>query len=134
MILDEIKTLLLADVTVAGLVGTAIYDGVLPRGFTLPAVVYHIVSAPSGYDFAGVSDPSEVKLQFDYYGDTAAQVYAVQCAVKAVLQNLRGTLSGHRVLASFWNFDQDMPYEPTINKVAVGFRSLSQVDIWYMVG
>jgi hypothetical protein len=132
VILDELQTLILADAGVSALVAARVYDGVLPRGFTLPAVVYHTVVAPSNYTFEGNANPNEIKVQFDIYGDSAAQVRSVQKAIKNVLQNLRGALSGHNVIGSFWNFDQDMPFEPSINKVAVGFRSLSQVTVMYI--
>lgn len=134
MILDQIKARILADTTVAGLIGTAMYEGALVRGFSLPAIAYHTVIAPAGYTFQGSANPDEIQIQLDFYGDTAAQVHAVRKAVKDAIRDFRGQLSSYNVLAVFWNFDQDMEYETLINKVTIGFRSMSHVTIWYIAG
>jgi Protein of unknown function (DUF3168) len=133
MILDEIKALLVADAGVLALVSTRIYDTVLPRGYQLPAVVYHTVSAPSAYTLAGDAAPDGITVQFDVYaGDTPTARRAME-ALEDVLQNFGGMLSGGSfVQATFWLTTMDMPDSPDITAAAVGFRIMAHVKFFYL--
>ncbi len=133
MILDEIKALLVADAGVLAQVGTRIYDTVLPRGYTLPAVVYHTVTAPGGYTMAGAANPSERTAQFDFYAGVATDAQLALKAVKAVLQNFKGILGGGTfVQATFWQMEMALPDSPDITPTAVGFRLMAHVRFVYI--
>jgi hypothetical protein len=133
MILDEIKALLLADAGVLAQVSTRIYDTVLPRGYTLPAVVYHTVTAPGGYTLQGSTNPSERTAQFDFYAAAAPDARLALKAVKAVLQNFKGILGGGTfVQATFWQMEMDLPDSPDTTTTAVGFRIMAHVLFVYV--
>jgi len=133
MVLDEIKALLLADAGVLAQVGTRIYDTVLPRGYTLPAVVYHTVTAMGSYTMAGSSSPDEITVQFDVYAGDAPTARTAKETLEDVLQDFKGVLSGGSVVqGTFWVMDADLPDSPDTTQTAVGFRVMAHVRFVYV--
>jgi hypothetical protein len=89
-VVERIRTLLIADISLAALVGARIYPQYIPQGSTLPAVVLTAVSDVPYTSFTGSSttDLRSVRLQVDSYATRYLDAHAVADAVDAVIANL----------------------------------------------
>jgi len=132
MLIEDIIALVLADNTVTGLIASRFYSGpVLPRGYTLPAALLHAVTDATDYTFSGSSPLNEANVQLDVYGDTEAAVKSIQSAIRAVLENYKGTTGSTKVDATLWKSDGDMPFSADINKAGIGYRVMSRLCFYY---
>lgn len=134
MLIDEIQTLLANDAGVQAQVGTRVYAGtVLPRGYVLPAVLIHTVTTSTDYTFAGSTGQRDATIQFDFYGITEDAPNLAQKAVRAVLKDFTGELSGGSIIqGTFWGIDTDMPFSADLTKTGEGYRSMSHVCFNYV--
>lgn len=125
MLIDGVIELLAADTGVTTLVSDRLYKGVLPRGYTLPAIAAHRYGGTQEYEYAGPIDSSEDQIQLDVYGEDADSCLQVVTAVKAVLNPFVGTLpDGTVVKACYLERDMDMPFLPHADTKGLAFRSL----------
>lgn len=95
---------LTADAGVGALVLDRVYPVRLPEKSTLPAIVYHKVSASRlyTYDTYGTSDPFvQARVQFDCWGRTALEAIDVGTAVLVALSGYDGSLGGQPIQAGF---------------------------------
>lgn len=129
MILDEIQALLAGNAGVQAQVNNRVYAGtVLPRGFTLPAVLVHTVTTETDYTLQGTSGKIDTTVQFDAYAITEDAAHSAMSAVRTVLKNFRGVLgAGSVVQGTFWLTDGDMPWSADIAIAAVGYRTMAHV-------
>ena len=132
MIGDSIKTLLGADDAIAALVGGRIYPVILPRGYTYPAICFHVFSDVPDYDFAGTTGHKSAQVQIDCYGASATSARQVAAAVTDLLADFSGSLEdGSLVEGAFIERDMDMPFLPTGDAKGISFRVLLQVRFEY---
>jgi hypothetical protein len=100
----------------------------LPRGYTLPAVVWHVFSAAPDYDLQGLDGTATTQIQFDCYGVDGPSARALADEIKAVLVSFTGDLSdGTNVQASYLDREMAMPYVPGVtpsptHRVLLQFR------------
>lgn len=87
-----LRGFLLADATVASIVGTRIYPRVLPQGVRDPAVVYNRVSMLGDHHMQGASGLVEVRMQLDAWAETGDEAYELASAVKGRLDGYRGEM------------------------------------------
>jgi len=85
---DDLRTYLLADSTLAALVGTRIYPGSLDQGCTLPAVAMWTISRGHDVSLSGVVEAGEARIQLDAHAATRAAADAVAAAIVARLKTL----------------------------------------------
>lgn len=87
---SAIQALLVADPTVAALVGARVYPSLMPQGVSKPAVVFQVISDVPQTTFDGDSSTTLVNalLQIDSYGKTYLEAHAVADAVDAVVSAL----------------------------------------------
>lgn len=96
MIETAIRSLLLADTTVAGLVGTRVYSGILPQRPTFPAIVLTKVDKLSDVILDGTVGPNTLRLQVDCWTNDVDGVRALAAAVNGSDdQSVAGPLHGY---------------------------------------
>jgi hypothetical protein len=89
-----VRERLLADVTLAALVGTRVYMLKLPQKPTLPAVRVQLITEPRGYQLRGEDGAVRSRVQVDAYQyETATDPYD---SVSDVADAASTALSGHR--------------------------------------
>lgn len=99
---STVRTILLQDATVSGLVGTRVYPKILPQSPTLPAITYQRVSRVQVADhLTGPGSMGRPRVQVDVWASTDSAAEALGAAVKARLNGYRGTVPGegevHRI-------------------------------------
>jgi hypothetical protein len=110
---------------VVAIVGPRVYDTVLPRGYTLPAVAVHRYGSTQEYEFAGKVGPLDDQVQIDVYGTTSDVTNAASDAIRALLIDYVGTLpDGTEVQAAYLERAMDMPFMPNADKSNLAFRSV----------
>jgi hypothetical protein len=82
---------------VTALAGQRIYPVRLPRGVTLPAITYLIVSAPRDETQQGPSGLVYTRLQVSCWGEDYDAAKAVSEAVRRTLDGYRGTVADLRI-------------------------------------
>lgn len=93
----SIRTRLLADASVAALVGTRIQSDVLEQGQTLPAITYQVIDTVPNETLAAISDVSRARVQVDCFGATRGAANALADAVRLSLQMFRGLIGSQFV-------------------------------------
>lgn len=99
-----LRSRLLADATIAGLVGTRIDWGLRPQGKPLPAITLTLIPTPRDYHMGGAQRTQFYRVQIDCWAATYLSADAVRHAVIAELEPASGDFLGSFVIR-----DQDMP-------------------------
>lgn len=134
MIIDELVALVSVNAGVIAQLSTNVYAGpVLPRGYGLPAALLHTVTTTTEYTMGGTTGMREARVQLDIYASTEDICLAGLKAVRALLKNYKGVLSGgSEVLATFWESDTDMPFSADTTKTGIGYRVMSNICFHYI--
>lgn len=82
---EDIVNRMLADATIAGLVGVRIFPGQVPQGQPLPAIVFNVISRTPLYDDQGESGLDNMRIQIDSWSTVYTQARQVSRAVRASL-------------------------------------------------
>lgn len=82
---QEIKTLLLADVTVSGLIVDRLYPMIMPQGVTLPALSYQRVATVPVNDLEGSQNHEWIRVQVDCWANNYSGVKTLATAVRAAM-------------------------------------------------
>ena len=120
MIETAVRSILLADPTVASLVGTRIYTGILPQRPTFPAITLKKVDKLSGLTLSDAVGPNTLRLQADCWANDVDGVRALADAVngsddQATAGPLHGfsgpspSVLSHPDLFAGWNMDDPAP-------------------------
>jgi hypothetical protein len=115
-------------ITLLNSISAPLHETVLPRGYTLPAVVWHVFNVTTDYDFAGPERTVSTDIQFDCYSLDGASARALAAEIKAVLMAYTGTLSdGTQVQACYLDREMAMPFiagasTTPIHRVLLQFR------------
>ena len=89
-----VRTLLLADATIAAAVGARLYGSRMPQGVQYPAIVIHRISASRVRSLAGPSGYAIVRVQLDVWAVTYEQTKEIGDRIRAVLDGYAGTVEG----------------------------------------
>ena len=81
MIEATLRTFVLADVTIAGLIGTRYYSLRFPRTRVLPAIVYMKISGFREHDMDG-SSIATPRIQFDCWANSYGGAKALATALR----------------------------------------------------
>lgn len=85
----DARTYLLADTSIAAVVGTRCYPNNLPQNATLPAIVYHVISRSHTTWLGGIKQSSgPIRLQWDIYAATRVAADALAELVLARFRTL----------------------------------------------
>lgn len=93
-IAEALRTYVLADATVSGLVGARMYPVILPQNPTMPAITYQYISGASVISHDGATGLENPTFQIDCWGSTYATMDALFEAVRERLNGAKGTFSG----------------------------------------
>lgn len=122
------------DSGISTLVSGRIFGGRAPKTVTdssYPLVVWSMVSTVDLYSIQGASGYRTKRVQIDSYARTYIDSVKVSDAVRALLQNFRGTLpDGTFVESSVLITDQDFIFEPGASGQL--FRHMIEVEISYL--
>lgn len=129
MIETALRTVLLADATVAALVGTRVYTGVMPQRPTFPLVTLKKIDKLSNLTLDDAVGPNTLRLQVDCWaqdGTGTAGADNVRALADAVngsddqsrsgpLHGYHGTSSGQRINLIRLLVERSTEYEPDTN-------------------
>ena len=85
MIETAVVAALLADATVAGLVGEGIYPMAVPQGAPVPAIVYQRIFTGPLHTLVGDEGSDDVRLQLSCWAPSYAVAKALAAAARAAL-------------------------------------------------
>lgn len=111
MSLEEgLRSALVADGTVNGLIAGRIYPEIMPQDVVYPAISYQRISTVRYQMLEGVDDFTQARLQVDCWSDTYSGVKSLATAVKSALDGATGTLGSqaiqHCILESMIDLSQ----------------------------
>jgi hypothetical protein len=116
---------LAADLDPALGVGADVYEDVLPRNYTFPAVAVHQYGGDQDSDTGGPVNNEGFQFQFDIYGKTQAEARAVRDAIQGMLVGFVGSLpDGTKIQGAFYERKLDLPFLANADTKAVGFRKV----------
>lgn len=105
-----VRSILVANVAVAALVGTRVYPGILPQDPTYPAVVLNVINAMDPVTHDGDAGLVDGMLQVDCYAETYAGMAGLYDAVKAALNGYSvGNVQGIFLVRTRDLYDNDAP-------------------------
>lgn len=99
-IVEGLRTFMLADATIAGLVGTRVYPNILPQSPTVPAISYQFISGTDDVTTDGPSGLANPTIQIDCWATTYAAMDGLFQAVRKRINGysgLAGTIAVHGV-------------------------------------
>lgn len=124
-----LRTFLLADSTIASLIGSGsaarLYPVKLPQGPTMPAITYQTISGQRVHSADGASGLSGPRIQIDCWGSTYAQADALFEAVRKRLDGYRGPAGSKDIQGAFFDTERDF-YEAD----AELYRKSADFIIW----
>lgn len=100
-IAEALQTYILADATVAGLVGSRMYPAILPQDPTMPAITYQYISGASVISNDGPTGLENPTFQIDHWSSSYSQMDALFEAVRKRINGASGTFSGVEVQGIF---------------------------------
>jgi hypothetical protein len=123
--------LLIADPGVSSWVGGRVFGGKMPRGATMPAIVWSVaVGKDMGYSTQGASGLIKKSVQFDSYANKYSDVVKTSDSIRALLQNYSGVLPDNTsVNGVIITRDMDVSWEPGAGGYV--FRRLLEMDVMY---
>ena len=106
-IASDLRTFLLADATLGGLIGTRLYPLKLPQDPTVPAMTFQWISGQRAHAADGAVGLASPRVQFDCWAETYLEVEAVFEALRKRLDGFRGTAGASRVQGAFFETERD---------------------------
>jgi hypothetical protein len=113
MIESGLTSRLLADTTLAALIGTSIYPVLLPEG-TSTAVTYRVISKVPDYSLTSALGMVKARIEFNAWAATYAAAKAIEEAIRLSLDGYAGALPNGVIVANILRdngaidgFDQD---------------------------
>jgi hypothetical protein len=114
-------------------VGVPLYENVLPRDYTVPAVVLHQYGNTQDYAMGGPTDNTEDQVQLDVYAADATGCRTLAKSLEAGFKSFIGTLpDGTTVLGCFIERSMAMPFKASgdvtgiLHRWTLGFRFVSR--------
>ena len=119
MIAEGLFNLLISDSGVAAFVSNhasppvfQVYHGALRKGYSLPAIMITAVISSPIVTNEGTADLNYQRFQFDCLATSYLEAHRLKDAVKALLQDYRGTLiEGTQIFSSITKMELDNPFE-----------------------
>lgn len=93
-IATDLRSFLLADGTIAGLIGTRLYPNLLPQSPTFPAMTFGWVSGNRFHHLDGAAGIAGPRVQFDCWALTYLEAEALFEALRLALDGFRGDIGG----------------------------------------
>lgn len=114
MIGTSLRTFLLADPTVSGLVGgERIHPVLLPQGVTQPSVTYRRISGQGVHGTSGRLNLNGPRIQIDAYARDADEATELADAIRDRIDGHRGATGSVRFKGIFFANERDM-FDPDV--------------------
>ena len=128
---NDLRALLLADSTIGGLVGTRVFQDVIPEGSMFPCLVFKAIVGNSEESHAGSSNLEHPHIQFDAYATTSADRWTITRALLAIFQPaaFRQTVGATKFDAAICMNSGAGSFEADTRL----YRAMSEFEIWYHV-
>jgi len=122
---------LIADPGVTSWIAGRIFGGRLPKGCTLPAVVWTVaVGQDMGYSTQGASGLIKKSFQFDSYANKYMDAVKTSDSIRSLLQSYSGILpDGSSVNGVIITRDMDIAWEPGAGGYV--YRRLLEMDVMF---
>lgn len=104
----ELRTFLLADAAIAGLVSARIYSDVLTQHDTMPAIVLTVIDGDSVYSTAGMSGLAAVKVQVDVWAENPGDRYDLADLVRLRMTAYSGAIGAGQAQGIFLDSTRDL--------------------------
>lgn len=125
----ELRSRLLADGTISGLVGTRIDWGVRPQGKPLPAITLTLANDTRDQAMAGIQNTQGPLVQIDCWAEKYADTVTLREAVIALIATA-ATVSGVRFLAAQNINTHDLPEK---TDTGIVHHSMIRANIWHTI-
>jgi hypothetical protein len=126
-----LRSRLLANATVAGLVGVRVYNmDTRPQGGALPAVTIRQISGERQYTHDAVGRLVDGRAEINCYGANGADAVALATAVRRAIEGAGFTADTETVQSVFLLSEQDFTGEAEAAGVRV-FRVMLDFQVWY---
>lgn len=104
---SDLRTFLLADGAISGLIGTRLYPRTLPQKPVLPAATEQVISGDREYAMDGPTGRAKPRVQYDFYALTALEADELFDAFEARLSGFQGVVGGHTIQGAFLEAERD---------------------------
>ena len=132
MIAESIRSLLLADSTLATLLGDRILPSPAPFATPYPLLEYKIVSGSDKLKLNGTIGLPNVRIQYDVHGLRAEDVQTIADRLWTVLDGFKGTTSdGTAIQLIHMVLERESPQKPTMNNPQPLYRTMHDYSVWY---
>jgi hypothetical protein len=99
-LLQELRTYVLADATVSGLIGTRMYPIRLPQNVTLPAITYQRISHEHMHHLKSGTGTARARMQLDCWSYSLTECKQMSEALRGLLHGFTGTMQSVKVFSS----------------------------------
>lgn len=125
----DLRTLLVGDAALTGLVSTRIYWNSIPQSAASPCVVMFLIDGGEGYSMSGRDglDRSLVQIDVRAVDPNVAQMWAVRDAIRNVLSGYRGTVGSTDFEVILQQGERQTSEKPD---VTLYHRSSTDWEIW----
>lgn len=113
MIDDALRTHILGDATISGLIGTRLYPQMAPHDVTRPFMVYERTATDRLRSHDGPSGLSEAVFAYNLFDTRFSGVKALADALRKRLDGFTGTVSGVDIRAVFVEDESDVFEAPS---------------------
>lgn len=101
-----VSAIVLADATIAALIGTRLSPNAITQDTAFPAMTYQRISSPEHHDI----DVAFPRYQFSSYGESYGEVVEVALAVKELWQRYKGIFNSVKIKQGSY-IDETQPVE-----------------------
>ena len=119
----ELLAYILADATVAGLIGTRLFALRAEQNATTPFVVWQDISGEGIYAHDGPTGLRTFRIQFSIYAPTVTQTEDVAAAIVNRIDGYSGVLNS-AVRIGFTFFDNDVSFDHELDSEGLRQRSI----------
>lgn len=128
---EALRTRLLADGTVSGLVGTRVFPLVVPQGQALPAIAYQRISGIREHTHEGASGLARPRLQYACVATSFTTARGVADAVRKSLDGFAGVI-GSVTVQNIMIQNQIDNYNLSADDEASSFTTWLDFVVWYV--
>lgn len=122
----NIRTLLIADGTISGLIGSRFYSVENPQDPTYPLINLERLSGVRQYSMDGQTGPTPGRFEINCYSDTLNGARVLGEAVRSKLSGFAGTAGSGTIHGAFLQDSEDI-YDKELKKHIVSM----DWEVWY---
>lgn len=129
--INDLRLLLLAEATIAAIVGTNVFVSRAGTGSTLPQIVIEQMGSDEGNDLGTTGDFRGINYDIDCNGGTAQDAFTLAAAVRTFLQDFTGTAGTQTIRAVVLNDERNKVLKSASGTAVAQFQVTLDVDVLY---